>query len=580
MAAIQAATKNTEPRVTVEDIESYQPPNLTPYQQGIYQQVERLNSGLPALSNATYFPSAGSSINKGSYSGPTIGSVPIFAPDNLVPFGIYGARNEMRQQALMRKAKAIDDFFTLAKPPQTTRFSVQGELDQVYYKGLNQWVGELQNRYGSSWAEKANQDLEFQQWTESMRTIAKYNTGLVEKAAELQALDKDKNFVLSDNTKRAMNMVSSGISGLDDPFNPLGHNLGQYILQQEAESDLDMAVNSAIDQYVDQVYSSNPSQYSNGIYDVWTETKIHGMSEDQVKKIAEGIWVNSYGSSSDIFTKEMIEDRLRALYPKRAEKAVEFQTNQFSGADGSQITYDQSAVNNAPQMLTYTDSAGMPESIYTFGAQEIPRPIKLNTSAGTRFYNPDSNFESIQYPGNISVNIGKTFNVLVDANGRIVSQKDSRNIKPEDRKNYHYETFAAGTIDTGSMSETKTDPATGQSATSTQRTETTVWIPVSGIRNGLVSQVAPDGTVLKGVRIDIQKKMAEAATQKFHSEGQQQAAQSQQQPAPAQQQPAPAAPQRKYADDGRVLDASGKPKNQVVQGGVTYTWNPTTKQYE
>jgi hypothetical protein len=560
LSAIQTAAKNTEPRVTVEDIESYQPDNLTPYQQNIYQQVERLNSGLPALSNATYFPSAGSSINKGSYSGPTIGSVPIFAPDNLVPFGIYGARNEMKQQALMQKAKAIDDFYNLAKPPQTTRFSVQGQLDQMYYSGLNQWIGELENRYGSDWAQKANQDLQFQQWTESMRTIARYNTGLVEKKAELLALDNSKDYVVSGQTKRAMMMVDSGINGIDDPNNPFGHILGQFILQQYAESDLDSAVNSAIDQYVDQAYSSNPSQYSNGIYDVWTETKIHGMSEAQVKKLADGIWVNSYGGSSEIFTKQMIEDRLRALYPVRAQKAVEFQTNQFSGADGSQISYDQNAISPEADIVIAKDwSKGTMQNSYvtTTSGQVFKNAINLTVPVGVRYYDPDNNLKGIDLAGNENVTIGKTFNVLVDNRGMIY-KGDPNKIPLNERANYSYETFASGVIKRGTTSDTQSSATGTQSSTSTQNVTQTVWIPVSSIQSGLVSQVAPDGTVLKGARIDIQRNQAVAATQQFRNAGL----------------------QRSYAPDGRMLGADGLPMDTVTQGGIKYTWDATLKDYK
>lgn len=542
--------------ITVQDINNFTPA-MNPYQRQIYDQMDRMNRGVGALPNSTYFPAGDANINKGSYQGPTIGNVPVFAPTNLVPYGIYGARQDKIAAAATAKSKSIDDFFALAKPPQTDRVSVQADLDETYFTGLQKWEGTLKQRYGSNWAEASKSDTQFQQWQESMNTVAKYNTGLVEKVSQLEALDKDPNFVLAPTTRKYANAVIAGYGGLaNNPYDPNSYGLGTNLLKMNAETDLDVAVNNSLKQYTDEQYSKNPSQYSNGAYDVWTSIKEHGMSDDQIDNLADGIWKNSYGGNSDYFSKQDIVDRLKALYPERATKEVQFQSNQYSaGASGADEVFDPTSINPEGEKLVFAGDPTNPavnNSTTAYDGQTLVKPIALNVPNSTLTVDASTG-KPVNVPANSKIQIGKTFNVLVDKNGNIISDETAavgaKNPDEMKKQDWHYETYASGTIGNGTSTSSRGGTST------TQQNVQTVWMPVSDIQNGLTT-FNSDGSYKKGARTDIQKNNASQRTQQLNV---------------AASTPKPAQQQATSADTFNTQWAALKPGETLVgPDGITY----------
>lgn len=502
-----------ERSITVNDIMNFTPA-IPGNQRSLYDQVDRYNRMVPALPNSTYFPSGDNNIVKGVYSGPTIGTVSLVAPSQQMPYGIWGKRNEQLAAAAAAKAKSEEDFFKLAKPPETSRFSVQADLDQAYYDGLTQWVPVLKQRYGDNWATAYQNDIQFQQWDQSMNTVAKYNTGLVDKVAQLEALDKDPNFVLSPTTRKYANAVIAGYGGLANaPWDSQSYGLGQNLLRMNAETDLDVAVNNATKEYVDHAAGTSYYQGAQGPYDVWASIEKHGMNEEQIAMLTDTIWKNSYGGQSDYFTKEDIANRLRTIYPEVAKKTVEFQNNQYAqGTGGNDMVFEANAVNPEVAETNYGDA-----TVGTYDAQTFT-PVKLNVRNVTTAIDPKTG-QPVTVAGNSTFVAGQTFNVLVDANGVPVptsKQADAMKQMKMDplTGNYHYETYVAGTVETGSQTTTGRKPGERATTSTTTKTTQTVWMPASTVENGLTTYNA-DGSYKKGVRIDIQKNNATQRTQQF-----------------------------------------------------------------
>jgi hypothetical protein len=397
--------------------------------------------------------------------------------------------------------------------------------------------------------------MQFNEWRHDAETTAKFNTGMVDHLADIEANMKNGDYVWSPETLGAANKMISGYAGVWDPKQPYTANLGKTFLTLGASYSLDKATNDGLTKYVDQVYSSNPSHYANGIYDVWTEVKNHGMSDDQIKDMAHSIWETHYAanavtSGDDYFSEDKIATRLRALYPVRAEKEVKFQTNQFSNAGGEEQTYDATAIN--PEAVP-VEFAGAANGVLTYDGQTLTKPVTLNVPTATAVIDPATG-KPVDVAGNAKVQIGKTFNVLTDKNGNILSRTDYAAALQTpaiiDQNGWKYQTYASGTIDLGTSSTSSTSQK-GRTSTTTGTSDKniqTVWIPVDGIKNGLTT-FNPDGTYKKGVRTDIQENNANQRNQQLKSAAQAPAANQQQQTTPA-------------------------PHGQTVQqNGVTYNWN-------
>jgi hypothetical protein len=432
----------------------------------------------------------GMDIRKGGYSGPTIGSTTSYAPNNLIPLGIYGARQQQLKDAAAKKAKSVQDFFAAVKAPDTTRFSVQAELDDKFYSGLNQWIPVLQQRYGDNWTDAAASDTQFQQWRQNMETTAKYNTGMMDNAARIEALQNDKEFVVSAATLKANRDMVAGMGGLFDPT-PFGSasnsDLATKLLQVNAEVELDTAVNEAITKFANDPSGGVYQQGGGGIYDSWVTWQKTGMSDEQAESLANSIWADRYGGQSEIYTKDMIKQRLKDIFPEKVKREIEFVDNQLAGADGTNDVYAVEDITTGTTVNTDVPvgqwmkdgkpvPAGTPGAAWVSNKDKDGNTVKTTVSATsqagvvmkrtvTRNVAQGSNMYDFSTGGMIRANgqekmtVGEVQVMPVNKQGAVISDKDMNDYYSKHPEMWSYEVMAIGSYTPVKVQE---DKATGK----------------------------------------------------------------------------------------------------------------------
>lgn len=470
----------------------------------------RAATAMPDLSYGDMFPSANNNINKGSYSGSIVGNVPVFAPSHLTPFGAFDKRDAaLKNAAALRAQEQID--FNKTKAPTTKLFAVQGQLDEQFSKGLDQWTNNAKKQYGENWVSALKQDPNFNNWMQSMSTVAQYHTGISDTMGEIDAQMKDGTFVASPELRKIMGDTKSGIANLQNVFDPKGHQVGTNLLKMRAVYDLDKATNNALDEVVKSVVDSNYGISSQGIYDILTNTTTTGVDDSRIAKLAESVYLSKYSDGSG-FTKEQVYDALKAkLGEKVKTHDIKTQTNQFSSSGGADLKYDEGSINPEGVPVTY---GATENGVTTYDGQTFQKPIALNVPNQTNVIDPLTG-KRIDVPANSKVVIGKTFNILITKDGAPVAGNEVPS--GQNPKDYHYETYAAGTVKQGTARVSGIDDE-GNPTSDTDVKERTLWIPVEGIKGGIMT-VDANGKYVKGGRLDYQKTAAEKKTAELHKRG-------------------------------------------------------------
>jgi hypothetical protein len=510
-------SKDTDPQlpsnindITVNDIARFQLED-NPEMVALLEEEQRLEAAPDApLAMSTYFPGATNNIVKGGYSGSEVGSISAYAPSTLFPVGILDARDAALKGAASRKAKAIDDFQKLyGKSPETKRVAVQGELDKTYYSGLQQWIGNAKATYGSNWATALQADTKFQTWNQDMRTVARYEDGIVDFLADLDKKEADPLFVTSGQTKLMKSQFLAGVGGLSNPAGTPGKtSLAEQILFLRAETDLDQAVNTATKEYADKAYGSAQYQGAQGPYDVWMQWEKTGMKEEEVNAIADGIWKNSYnsGEGGSMFTLDDIKKRIKAIYPERTKRELKTASNQYSaGAGGADFQYTEDDISKEAGVMNVNvaqvGGAPLPSKTTTYAGVTFKKPVVTSVPQGSLMYDPNTG-SPIQTIGGEKITFGQT------AVTRVIKSDDKKSMvlvtddqydrmDPLTQKKVSYDVVAIGTY------ETPGGGLTGQPSTRT------VIMPAASVENAFVKKRKADGSVELGVPIDKQRAEAD-----------------------------------------------------------------------
>lgn len=519
----------------------------------------RAATAMPDLSYGDMFPSANNNINKGSYSGSIVGNVPVFAPSQLTPFGVFDKRDAALKNAAAIRAQEQMDFIAKTKAPTTKLFAVQSQLDDQFSTGYNKWVENAKKQYGENWSTALKQDPNFNNWMQNMSTVAQFHTGISDTIGSMEAQMKTGDFVASPELRNTIAELKSGIANLQNPFDPKGHKVGTNLLKARAVYSLDKTTNEALDKTVRSISESYPSLTPQGIYDMITSTTTTGVDDSRVAALAQEIYDTHYSDGSG-FSKQQVYDALKA---KLGEKVKTYdhkeQPNQFSNAGGSDITYDVTAVNPEGQDVNYQGT-----SVTASAGQTFAKPITLNVPNDVNAVDPKTG-KPVTVGGNSRIVIGKTFNVLTDKDGKVVSKTDIEvahkdpNFDPQ-KLGWSYQTFASGTINKSDATVTGVNDD-GQTVSVPIDGDETMWIPVEGIKGGLAT-FDKDGNVTKGARIDVQKKEADKKTQELYQRH---------------QAPAKSNGQPKYAQQGTDPVKSGERKQLGSGTWVVFDgtkWNP------
>jgi hypothetical protein len=454
---------------------------------------------MPLLSQEQNFPSASNNIFKASYQGSEVGSIPLFAESSLIPFGAFDARQRSMESAATTKAKQSLDFYK-ESAPQTKRFSVQPELDETFRSGQEQWVANAKSQYGKNWATALKNDPKYGNWLEDMRTVAKYNDGIVDFISDIEAKTKSGKFVASPELQTAMADFTSGVGGLGNPLESKG-GVGKSLLNMRAYYDLDKATNEAVDQIIQTETASHPTLKNQGIYDLITNMVTKGVGIDRIHEVAQGVYDSKYADGKG-FTLDQVFRSILAKVGKKANTYLRTQTvsNQYSGDGGNRQKYTDADINKETVEIKYGDG----QKILTHDTQafmNIPTEVANNTNAIDIRTGDRVKFSAVQ-----AVTFAATTNVLCDNTGLPVDKKNIDNILAGNKTlkdlGYSYQTFAIGSVPGGTY--TKKDYSGN---TVSAKIDEGIMVPISQVQT-LLSTLDSNGKVTLGPRTDLQIKEA------------------------------------------------------------------------
>ena len=563
--AIQSASQSADPNdvsrgMTMADIAIFGDSGLNDYYNQNYDyrlqddpnlranlaKQDRLAGAMPALDYGQMFPSASNNIQKGSYSGSEVGSIPIYAPGQLVPFGAFDARQRALAGAAQQKVAQEAEFYK-QKAPITKRFAVQGELNDVFAKGQQQWVDNAKEQYGNNWTTALKNDPGYNKWLQSMGTVAQYETGIVDFIGDIDANIKSGEFVASPELLKAKSDFMAGVGGLENPSDPKGHDAGTNLLKMRAFYDLDKATNDAAKEIVKTVSDKYPGMSNQGIYDMIVKQTQTGVDEFRIKDVSAGVYKSKYADGQYFTQDDVYNSLLAKLGPVAKTYDVKTVKNQFGGAGGEEQVYDENVISPETQDVEF---AGSPKGVTVFSGQTLSKPVGINVANATTAIDPKTG-KPVNIAGNSKIQIGQTFNVLTDGKGNVVSAYDieqahkDKDYNPE-KMGWEYKTYASGTIKAGDARISEVN-AQGQTVSVPINQDQTMWMPVEGIKGGLAT-FDDKGNVTKGLRVDVQDKVAKEKTKEL------------------------------YSRHEKAAQTEAHPP--IIQGGFTYTWNPSTGKYE
>lgn len=331
--------------ITADDIGNYTPQNLSPEQLQAFQESQEPVTG--ALPNEAYYPDMHHHIAVGSYSGDQIGSATLFAPGGgLVPLGMMDARDAAAHRAALAKAKQLEDFNKRYQAPTTKHVAVQQEMTKQYIDQLNQWKVNALKRSGGNQA-LANQMLEsdptFNKWNKNWQDTKNLHDSIVNHSAELEASEKDPNFVLSPETRKAKQDMMSGLAYQEqNPFDQKGHNTSLEYLRSRANYDLDKAVNVAIDKAIPNIEQLPPEYQTRGKNEVMTLLEKEYFKPEQKEEIAKNLYREKYYGTDMPY--EQVKKKVDAMLGEKIKRHVEHYDKWHKPDSSSTKPYEDSNV--------------------------------------------------------------------------------------------------------------------------------------------------------------------------------------------------------------------------------------------
>ena len=453
---------------------------------------------MPLLSQEQNFPSASNNIFKGSYQGSEVGNIPLFAESSLIPFGAFDARQRAMEASATTKAKESLDFYK-ESAPQTKRFSVQPELDETFRSGQEQWVANAKSQYGKNWATALKNDPKYGNWLEDMRTVAKYNDGIVDFVSDIQAKTKSGKFVASPELESAMADFTAGVGGLGNPLESKG-GVGKSLLGMRAYYDLDKATNEAVDQMIQTETAKYPGISNQGIYDLIVGKSEKGVDMGRIIDAAQGVYDSKYADGKGFTYDQVLKSMIAKLGPKSSTYNTKTVGNQYSGAGGSKQLYSDNNINKQVEEFIYGDKQKvLAYDTHQFDNIEATVPnVKNAIDIRTG--------KQVNISGASGITLGATTNVICDEKGIPVDKVTLDAVLTGDQTlkdlRYSYQTFAIGTVAVGTGSVKNFSGTTVST-----KIDDTYMIPLSQV-NTLLNTTDSKGNVKVGVRTDLQIKQA------------------------------------------------------------------------
>jgi len=339
---------------------NYVPQDWSPQQQQAYQNAQGSPTG--HLAATDYYPTLNHNIGVGNYSGSEIGSTTLFAPSSgVVPLAMLDARDAATQRAALQKLKEQDEFDKRYKGYNTKHVAVQQEASNQYQQGLKQWVSNAKQKYGKDWSSQLPNDPNFRAWDKAHQDFAKYHDAIVDHAAELQQAEKDPNFVMSPELKRAHgNMMSGAYTlGTGGAFTSKARNIENDFLASKALYDLDKASNFTIDKAMPKINEADLAGLKfkgRGTEQFVDQVKNTYFPEEQRKALAHNLYMEKY-QGTDI-SEQQVKSAIDSKLNDKIEHQIKNYDTYHTPPAGKEEDYSQAT----PQVKSSVNQTVMPES--------------------------------------------------------------------------------------------------------------------------------------------------------------------------------------------------------------------------
>lgn len=491
--------------VTVEDIYNYEG-SASP------EEIAAMNApGGLDVKVQDYFPDLGEKTLQGTYSGPTIGTVSLFAPGgSLTPFTVLDAREKALEAAALKKAKQIEDFNKLyGKPPVTKHSAVQQKLNNVFFDGQKQWIQNAQKKYGDNWASGLKNDIGYQSWVRDMNTLKEQEDYLVNRLATIEKEVEGGKFVASQELQKAIKDFRSGVSGLaKGTAYQQGYDLNQSILNLETQYEINKVVDEAAKNIQYKISENLGVDPSNPDYDRLLSTRMKSVDPKELENAAKLVQQQFGGR----LTKEQMDEILPMLkrrFPGEVEKQQQV-AGKRKPEGGGEFQYKETDREDDPIGTNVWVNMGKGKAPkqgevlmeYQYGHKKpIPGFLPQNTKV---YLNDEKNglIPSTDVDPNQEVIYGRTglvqvLNIPGSPLDGIPLTKDQIKQKLPSR----WQSMTQGKIVKGRVTTTVTTPD-GEEKRITYKEETSFWTPTKQISNQLVTQRDAKGNVIRGVLVD------------------------------------------------------------------------------
>lgn len=175
----------------------------------VYGQNE--DGQIPAQAFATYFPSELNNIQKGAYSGSMIGSNPVYAPSQLMPYGLIDARKNALAQAADQKVAEDEAFASkMQQEPVTKRTNVQDQLHEAFTNYNKEWIDKGQKMYGGNFYKKLYNNPEYQAGLQNFKNFAAHEDAAVNTLAKFDTESQKDGYKQTPEQKEIAQTYLSG----------------------------------------------------------------------------------------------------------------------------------------------------------------------------------------------------------------------------------------------------------------------------------------------------------------------------------------------------------------------------------
>jgi hypothetical protein len=283
------------------------------------ENLQKLAMKMPPkpMSNDQYMPGEASGIQQGQVSGSIIGSQPLFAASNLLPFGMM---DEIQRSKAEAEASYYKSFKTyLDKPLSNLKSKLNnpwaqpefaGKIQQITDKALEAYTNKLGGNSMLAYVALQN-DKSYQRTLEAMGQYADiYNSVFKEAVDTLEKAKNPSDYYVSDNQVASINKFFHSHDQLEN-LSPeqLGKNAEEFASKRSVFK-LAEAATSGIKEDVSSWFAAHPDvNMSTDEQTAYVKTKVTG-DKDQAKNIIETTvkanpWLSKDQAQLELFSQEV-----------------------------------------------------------------------------------------------------------------------------------------------------------------------------------------------------------------------------------------------------------------------------------